>query len=175
MFDFFSLIFIRKLHEQFRNEEIFSISLLSKVQNWVLGVNFFLKFLVDIYPLDPDPWIRIFFRIRIQEAKILRIQRIRILSTALNLLSKNCKYKSYSVATYLKLQFYLFTLLINKVFLPKSRKSWFSCSSPNSGEIPLDNITRLLRSVKLRKLGRRDPWTFILVRSFLQHPGNIRT
>ena len=25
-------------------------------------------------PLDPDPWIRIFLRIRIQEAKILRIQ-----------------------------------------------------------------------------------------------------
>ena len=36
-------------------------------------------------PLDPDPWIRIFLRIRIriQEAKILRIQRIRILSTGL--------------------------------------------------------------------------------------------
>ena len=35
-------------------------------------------------PLDPDPWICIFLRIqiRIQEAKILRIQRIRILSTA---------------------------------------------------------------------------------------------
>ena len=33
--------------------------------------------------LDPDPWIRIFLRIRIQEPKILRIQRIwiRILST----------------------------------------------------------------------------------------------
>ena len=27
-------------------------------------------------PLDPDPWICIFLRIRIQEAKILRIQRI---------------------------------------------------------------------------------------------------
>ena len=35
--------------------------------------DFFLKFLVDIYPLDPDPWIRIILRIRIQEAKILRI------------------------------------------------------------------------------------------------------
>ena len=33
------------------------------------------------YPLDPDPWIRIFLRIRIQKGKILRIQRIRILST----------------------------------------------------------------------------------------------
>ena len=32
------------------------------------------------YSLDPDPWIRIFLQIWIQEAKILRI---RILSTAL--------------------------------------------------------------------------------------------
>ena len=36
-------------------------------------------------PLNPDPWIRIFLQIRIQEAKILRIQRIRILSTELTL------------------------------------------------------------------------------------------
>jgi len=36
---------------------------------------FFLQFLVDIFPLDLDPWIRIFLRIRIQEAKILRLQR----------------------------------------------------------------------------------------------------
>ena len=33
--------------------------------------------------MDPDPWIRIFLRIWIQEVKILRIQRIRILSTGL--------------------------------------------------------------------------------------------
>ena len=41
----------------------------------------FLYFLVMFYP-----WIQIhiFFRIRIQEAKILRIQRIRILSTSKN-------------------------------------------------------------------------------------------
>ena len=32
------------------------------------------------FPLDPDPWIRIFLQILIQEAKILRTQRI--LSTA---------------------------------------------------------------------------------------------
>ena len=31
--------------------------------------------------MDPDPWICIFLRIRIQEANILRIQRIHILST----------------------------------------------------------------------------------------------
>jgi len=42
---------------------------------------FFLPFLIDIYPFDPDPWIRIFLWIRIQEAKILRIQWI--LSTAI--------------------------------------------------------------------------------------------
>ena len=50
-----------------------------EVQSWVLGVKKF--FLLIFYPLDPDPWIRIFLRIRIQEAKILLIQRIRILST----------------------------------------------------------------------------------------------
>ena len=43
-----------------------------------------MKFLLIFYILDPDQGIRIFLRIRIQEAKILRIQRIRILSTALN-------------------------------------------------------------------------------------------
>ena len=44
----------------------------------------FLQFWLIFYPLYPDPWIRIFLRIRIriQETKILRIQRIRILSTA---------------------------------------------------------------------------------------------
>ena len=41
------------------------------------------SFWLIFYPLDPDPWICIFLRIwiLIQEAKILRIQRIRILST----------------------------------------------------------------------------------------------
>ena len=42
---------------------------------------FFCSFWLIFYALDPDPWIRIFLLIRIQEAKILRIQRIRILST----------------------------------------------------------------------------------------------
>ena len=42
----------------------------------------FLHFLFDISLLDPYPCIRIFLLIWIQEAKILRIQRIRILSTA---------------------------------------------------------------------------------------------
>ena len=55
-----------------------------KVNILVLRV-IFLQFLVDIFPMDPDPWIRIFLRIRIQEAKIFRI---RILSTGLNRISK---------------------------------------------------------------------------------------
>ena len=44
----------------------------------------FLSFWLIFYPLDPDPWIRIFLRIRIQEAKILRI-----LSTAFSHLHMN--------------------------------------------------------------------------------------
>ena len=55
-----------KLDESFRNQEIFIISLFSIVSIWVLRVNFFLQFLVDILPLgsgsvdphifaDPDP------------------------------------------------------------------------------------------------------------------------
>ena len=46
---------------------------------------FFFSFWLIFCPLDPDPWIRIFLRIRIQEAKIFRIQRIRILSSASNI------------------------------------------------------------------------------------------
>ena len=40
-FYFFSLIFILKLDESFRNEKSFIISLFSKVQIWVLGVKKF--------------------------------------------------------------------------------------------------------------------------------------
>ena len=75
---FFSLIFILKRDEPFRNEEISIISLLSKVQ--ILDLEVICSFWLIFYPLDPDPWVCIFLRIRIQEAKILRIQRIRILS-----------------------------------------------------------------------------------------------
>ena len=39
---FFWLIFILKLNEPFRNEEIFTISLFSKAQIWGLGVKKFL-------------------------------------------------------------------------------------------------------------------------------------
>ena len=59
---YFLLIFILKLDEPFRNEEIFLIYLFSKVQIWGLGVKkiFFLQFLVDILPLGSgsvDPQI----------------------------------------------------------------------------------------------------------------------
>ena len=84
MFYFFSHIFIIKLDEPLRNEDIFIISLFTEIQIWVLGLKkfFFCSFWLIFYALDPDPWIRIFLLIRIQEAKILRIQRIQILSTA---------------------------------------------------------------------------------------------
>ena len=62
--------------EPFTYQEIFKISLLSIVQK----ILFFLRFWLIFCPLDPDPWIRIFLQILIQEAKILRTQRI--LSTA---------------------------------------------------------------------------------------------
>ena len=58
IFKFFSLLFILK---PYRNEEIFIISLFSKVQIWVLGVKkFYLQFLVDMLPLrsgSVDPHI----------------------------------------------------------------------------------------------------------------------
>ena len=82
---FFSLIFKLKLDEPFRNQEIFIISLFFNSSD--LG---FESFWLIFWPLDPDPWIRIFLRIQIliQEAKILGIQRIRILSTELMAIQK---------------------------------------------------------------------------------------
>ena len=44
-------MFILKLDEPFRNEEIFTISFFSKVQSWVLGVK---KCLVDILPFESN-------------------------------------------------------------------------------------------------------------------------
>ena len=69
---FFSLIFILKLDEPFRNEEIFLIFLFFKSSD----LGFRSKKVLIFYPFDPDPWIRIFLRIRnrIQEAKIWRTQ-----------------------------------------------------------------------------------------------------
>ena len=55
---FFSLIFILKLDEPFRNDDIFIISLFSNVQIWVLRVKiFFCSFWSIFYLLDPEPYI----------------------------------------------------------------------------------------------------------------------
>ena len=77
--------------------------------------SFFCSFWLIFYPLDPDSRIRIFLRslVRIQEAKILRIQRIRILSTSLKLWSLwhwifDQAFCQYPVT---KSSFYLFKLL----------------------------------------------------------------
>ena len=69
----FSLIFMLKLDEPFRNQEILQSLYFQIFQIWVLRVTFF----VAVFGWYFLPWIRI------QEAKILRmrIQRIRILST----------------------------------------------------------------------------------------------
>ena len=88
----FSLIFMLKLDEPSRNKEIFIISLfLNSSDLGFESKHFFCSFWLIFCPgfLDPDSWICIFLRIRIwiQEAKNLRIQRIRIriLSTVCNL------------------------------------------------------------------------------------------
>ena len=57
---FFSHIFLLKLDEPFRNQEIFLISLFSIVQIWGSRVNFFLQFFADILLLisgSVDPHI----------------------------------------------------------------------------------------------------------------------
>ena len=73
--DFFSLIFMLKLDEPFRNKEIFIISLFFNSSD----LGFEIKIFFCSFGWYFAPWIWI----RIQEAKILRIQRIRILSTAM--------------------------------------------------------------------------------------------
>ena len=72
---FFSHIFILKLDNQSEMRKIFQSLFFSKVQILVARRKkvFFCSFWLIFYPLDPDPWICIFLRIRIQEAKILRI------------------------------------------------------------------------------------------------------
>ena len=70
---------------------------------------FFLQFWLIFYPLDPG--IRIFLRIRIQEAKILRIQRIRILSTVYKYVFVNC-YNMYLFASVNNFTFGDFLFLI---------------------------------------------------------------
>jgi len=77
LFYFFSHIFYPKTWWTIQKWGNFIISLFSKVQILVLGVK---QFFFAIFGWDFTPWIRI----RIQKAKILRIQRIRILSTERN-------------------------------------------------------------------------------------------
>ena len=60
--------------------------------------------------MDQDPWIRTFLRIRIQEAKISRIQRIRILSTGFESLSGFKKSRSVGK----KIKFKMADLLTNQ-------------------------------------------------------------
>ena len=89
----FWLIFMLKLDERWRDESIFNNSLFPAVQIWVLRVKeFFVAILLlKILSLDPDPCNRIFLRIRIQEAKILRILILSI-STACNLFTFSRSY-----------------------------------------------------------------------------------
>ena len=73
------IIFILKLDEPFRNEDIFIISLFSKVHlGFMSKKDFFCSFWLIFYPLDPDPWIRIFLRIQIW----IQAAKIQILNTA---------------------------------------------------------------------------------------------
>ena len=75
---------------------------------------FFLQFFVVILTqMDPDPGIRIFLRIRIKEANILRIQRIRILSIAQKSFKLPEKYASFNNAKKIyKLCLRLLTLFV---------------------------------------------------------------
>ena len=56
------IFFCLKLDEPFKNEEIFIISFFQKFRIRVLGVKkyFFCSSWLIFYPLDPDPWIRIY-------------------------------------------------------------------------------------------------------------------
>jgi len=77
----FLLIFMLKLDKPFKSKEMFIIYLVSTVQIWVLRVKkFFLLFSLIFCPVDPH-----ILRIRIMVAKMLRIQRIQILSTGNNI------------------------------------------------------------------------------------------
>jgi len=66
--NFIIFLFFKSSDFRFRSKKVFVCSF------WLI-----------FYPFDPDPWISTFLRIRIQKAKILRIQqiRIRILSTGI--------------------------------------------------------------------------------------------
>ena len=73
-FQIFCLIFLLKLYKPFTSQGIFIISLFSLVQIWVQKVTIkFCSFWLIFCPLHLDPWIRIFLRIRILDAKICQI------------------------------------------------------------------------------------------------------
>ena len=107
---FLLLIFNVKLDEPFRNQVNFIISLFTLVQIWVMRINFFFAFFCRYFA----PWIRIlyfcgsriFLRIRIHEAKIKQIQRIRILCTDL---------KSVIITDFV----YSITLKTSLLYIPK--------------------------------------------------------
>ena len=74
----FSLIFILKLDEPVQKcGNFYNLSFFECLD---LGLEA-KKFLFALFGRYFSPWIRIILQIRIQEAKILRIQQIRILST----------------------------------------------------------------------------------------------
>ena len=87
-------------------------SLFFKVQIWVFWVSV-CSFRLIFYPLDP--WIRIFLRTRIQEAKILRI---RILSTVYEI-DKSSKVVTNEVVVYRVILYYMYRpcTLLSKVNL----------------------------------------------------------
>ena len=68
---FFSLDFMQNFIKHSEIRKFYVFSLFSIVQIRGLRVNnFFCSFWLIFCPLDPDPWIRILLRIRIQKAKI---------------------------------------------------------------------------------------------------------
>ena len=80
---FFFSYFYAKNYLLFRDYKIFDN--LSFFQQFRFGYwkqkIFVCSFWLIFWPRVPDPWIRMLLRIRIQKAKMLRIHRIRILST----------------------------------------------------------------------------------------------
>jgi len=76
MFLLFPAYFHRKLDKLFREKDIiYNLPFVG------LRAKSFCFIVLMFSSLDPDSPIRIFLQIQIQEAKILRIQRIRILSS----------------------------------------------------------------------------------------------
>ena len=81
-FIFFSLLYAKTWWTIQKSEKCYNFFFNSSDLGLESKKVFFCSFWLISCPLNPDPWIRMILRIRIQEAKILQIQRIRILSTA---------------------------------------------------------------------------------------------